>query len=457
MALRYDGGTLNAVEESDEGFLILKGAATRTGVFRYRNLDGTERLELRHPDDVLDPKSLKTLAGKPFTVEHPPELVTPRNVDTYSRGSVNNRVEVVGNGLIEVVINVHHQDAIDEIKLKRKQELSCGYNCDVVEESGVFDGERYTHRQRNIVYNHLSLVEKGRAGEICSLRVDSESDPDIAVQVVHGDVRMADQAIGHSEGNPQKPSKPSKLSPTRMATLRIDSVDYPDVPETVAAQVSLKLKELEQQRSRADAAEQSLQEKEEEVETLTDELDSAKSDLDREKGKSQGLEYQVEDLEFQLEEARSTEEPEAKTDTACLSEDAIEEGIREGIKARTDAMDFLSGRGIDIKTVNFDGAIKPVDVKRVVIKALRPNLNLDSKNDSQIEERYDALQEEASPVTPQQKPRRDAEGHVDGARTAITDARKTGTTTSSTTDAVEEVAQRKAGNCKKPLAMSKDR
>lgn len=45
-----------------------------------------------------------------------------------------------------------------------KIELSPGYRCEYVEQSGVFEGERYDYIQTNILGNHLALVTQGRTG-----------------------------------------------------------------------------------------------------------------------------------------------------------------------------------------------------------------------------------------------------------------------------------------------------
>lgn len=53
-----------------------------------------------------------------------------------------------------------------------KVELSCGYTCEVIPEEGEFEGERFDHRQKKIVYDHVAVVEQGRAGRECRLRLD---------------------------------------------------------------------------------------------------------------------------------------------------------------------------------------------------------------------------------------------------------------------------------------------
>lgn len=53
MATRYDSVDFEGLRKpvrSDEGFLEIHGRLTRTGVFKYRNADGTVRREWRPPE-----------------------------------------------------------------------------------------------------------------------------------------------------------------------------------------------------------------------------------------------------------------------------------------------------------------------------------------------------------------------------------------------------------------------
>ena len=61
-------------------------------------------------------------------------------------------------------LTVTDADAIDKIKSGEFRDLSAGYLCDVVMESGIFDGKSYDGRMKNIRGNHVALVREGRAG-----------------------------------------------------------------------------------------------------------------------------------------------------------------------------------------------------------------------------------------------------------------------------------------------------
>ena len=61
-------------------------------------------------------------------------------------------------------LTVTDADAIAKIKTGEFRDLSAGYLCDVVMESGIFDGKHYDGVMKNIRGNHVALVREGRAG-----------------------------------------------------------------------------------------------------------------------------------------------------------------------------------------------------------------------------------------------------------------------------------------------------
>jgi hypothetical protein len=62
------------------------------------------------------------------------------------------------------------------------RELSCGYQTELEETSGVTPtGEHYDAIQRNIIYNHLAIVPRGRAGN-ARLNMDGEQILDMEVK-----------------------------------------------------------------------------------------------------------------------------------------------------------------------------------------------------------------------------------------------------------------------------------
>jgi hypothetical protein len=170
--IRIDRVKLGKVSKTAEGFLKGNAPATRTGVFKYINLDGTTRYELRHPKDVLDSVSLESLKSLPITNEHPSYLVNSENAAELTVGMTGETITIdEEERFVSVSLSITHKDAIAAVN-SGKQELSCGYRVDLIEEVGEYKGEPYTHRQTNINYNHLAIVERGRAGREARLNLD---------------------------------------------------------------------------------------------------------------------------------------------------------------------------------------------------------------------------------------------------------------------------------------------
>ena len=172
---RYDTFQAKSWRQDSNGFLHFdETRPTRAGVFYYSNQNGDRWGELRHPDDVFKEDSLGSLKMLPFTYNHPGKLLSPETAKEHMHGTTGENVRRDGEFVI-ASLAVHDKGVIDSIIKDKRLELSCGYSCDVMDESGEYNGQQYTKRQTNIVYNHLASVKQGRAGEGCSIRLDSNS------------------------------------------------------------------------------------------------------------------------------------------------------------------------------------------------------------------------------------------------------------------------------------------
>lgn len=169
---RFDIGELGSAQRTPQGFLKVPGFVTRVGVFTYMDGAGQMRRELRHPDDVFAPESLETLKNAPVTIEHPPVMLQPSNVQEYMKGYTTDRVDVNRN-LVETDVIVADQEAISKVLDDGMRQISSGYQCVMVPEVGEYEGAPYNFRQTRIRYNHVALVDRGRAGPEVRLRLDS--------------------------------------------------------------------------------------------------------------------------------------------------------------------------------------------------------------------------------------------------------------------------------------------
>lgn len=153
------------------GFVRAEGYLTRSGIFVYRDGQGNTVRELRPPEEVMHPEALASFALVPVTNDHPSELLTADNAKQYAVGSVSESVVPEGDK-VRAVLMITDASAIEALDAG-KSELSCGYTADVVFESGVWQGQPYDAIQSNIRGNHVALVDAGRAGPACAIRMDA--------------------------------------------------------------------------------------------------------------------------------------------------------------------------------------------------------------------------------------------------------------------------------------------
>jgi len=151
------------------GFLYGKARLTRTGVFDYYDKSGNLMREYRSEEEVFDEDSIKSLSMKPIVNDHPSEMVTSDNVNLLQVGSVGEVIDKDGAFLTSNII-ITDKDMVDTVLNRKKMglptELSCGYNCMIVPEIGHHDSDGYyTFAQKKIKYNHVAIVDRGRAGD----------------------------------------------------------------------------------------------------------------------------------------------------------------------------------------------------------------------------------------------------------------------------------------------------
>lgn len=171
MPLRIDAYRIDKSTRTPEGFLKTRAPVTRVGVFTYRRGDGSTVRELRSPEEVFQPDSMMTLSGKPLTDNHPQATLDSSNAHTHLVGYLGESIQK-RDVFVDAPITVIKKDTITAVE-NGKCELSCGYMADLDPSPGVFQGEAYDVIQRNIRYNHVSIVDRGRMGAECRLRIDA--------------------------------------------------------------------------------------------------------------------------------------------------------------------------------------------------------------------------------------------------------------------------------------------
>jgi len=140
------------IEELENGYLKCKNVIMgRTGIQYY----GDTAVN-RHEEDVFHPDTLKSIEGKPVTLQHPKDFVDIDNAKDLQKGYIL-KVWRDGDNIVGDII-ITDKETKDKILNKEMRELSLGYQAKVVKD---YDGG---WKQTEIVVNHLAVVEKGRAG-----------------------------------------------------------------------------------------------------------------------------------------------------------------------------------------------------------------------------------------------------------------------------------------------------
>lgn len=180
--IRFDRATLSpSWEKTPEGFLRVKAHFARTGLQRYRNPDGSIRVELRPEEEVARKDAILSLGGLPVTLEHPPELLTPDTAAQYQKGATGSRIEY-DDGFVTGTITLTDREAIEAVERKDAREISVGYRVEYDPTPGVFEGQRFDGVQRKISGNHVAVVRRARGGPELRIHMDA-ADVDCAFSV----------------------------------------------------------------------------------------------------------------------------------------------------------------------------------------------------------------------------------------------------------------------------------
>lgn len=159
------------------GFMEVKGnPISKSGVYPYlgSEIPGAEDPDriyyvYRPAEELARQETIDSFKLMPFIDEH--EILGKSGMPAERKGMQGTIGEQVyfDEPYLRGNIKIHSSAAQSLIKAG-KVELSPCYGCDWVKGDGTFDGKPYQYTQRNIMGNHLALVEEGRTG------------PDVAVQ-----------------------------------------------------------------------------------------------------------------------------------------------------------------------------------------------------------------------------------------------------------------------------------
>jgi hypothetical protein len=234
------------------GYLRIKGTFTKTGVFSYPQPDGTVIRELRHPDDVFKSDSMATISMVPLIPIAQHEAVIngtmrPNEVSKFTHlGVTGENIARTPDDCIDGSLSIYDKDTIEKTiradKSGQPFQLSASYEVGSLDHTpGVYKGESYDRIQRNIVYGHVSLVPRGRAGSRCHTRADSA-----------GKLIKPNQ-----EKNMDKVKIPALEIGSGNNIFRADAIEYEDTPgaNALVSRATQLGVELAKTQTRADKAE----------------------------------------------------------------------------------------------------------------------------------------------------------------------------------------------------------
>lgn len=114
-------------------------------------------------------------------------------------------------------IKIHSESLLDKIDNEGKRELSAGYRAEHEFTSGEFNGEHYDAIQKDIIFNHVALVDKGRMGsEVAVLDNDDIFNSKVGNKMAEGHIdklRAVHAALGEFLGEEEAEPANTEIVP----------------------------------------------------------------------------------------------------------------------------------------------------------------------------------------------------------------------------------------------------
>ena len=146
-----------------DGFLVAPATISKVGVFDYLaselglKEDGIKKVA-RTEKSLFSDETIKSFENATLTIGHPKKGVNAKNWKELSVGVVRN-VKRVGDELAAEAW-IYDEKAIETIQKYGIDELSCGYDCNIIQ-SSVEDAD---FEMSPMIGNHVAIVAKGRCG-----------------------------------------------------------------------------------------------------------------------------------------------------------------------------------------------------------------------------------------------------------------------------------------------------
>ncbi|HDR1925706.1 TPA: DUF2213 domain-containing protein [Pasteurella multocida] len=223
-----DKGTTSRSFTKD-GYLVVPATLSRVGIFDYHNSElgkgdkGIKRVA-RTEKSLFSDETIKSFENAPLTLGHPDTDVNATNWKTLAVGSMRNvrRIDdhLAGDAWI------YDEKAIKLIQDKGIDELSCGYQCDLLDSS--VEGADF--EMSAMVGNHIAIVANGRCGNSCKLADQQKGNEKMSEKRKFLDaflgafgIKLTDEQAKKVEEDEEKPegetkSKQPETKPTEKET-----------------------------------------------------------------------------------------------------------------------------------------------------------------------------------------------------------------------------------------------
>lgn len=378
--IRLDSIPVQNFGLDEQGFFNDTPIVTTTGIFEYRNPDGSVRRELRLPENVFDEASLASYEGRPIIITHKAGNIDKDNVMDEIVGTILSKGYRDGDS-VRCKIVIHD---IEKVKKTPFRELSLGYTQDLVEEPGEWNGQPYDAIQSNIRINHLAIVECARAGERAHLNLDSkkvESDD----KNNEGGKGMNDNTI-RADGFDMTPAELCEAIKQYRASKEAGTAAGEDPVAEKMEENTVKDGEPNLVSEGPDLSESEETTMDDTTETLISVLESLLSVL--KEGKSEELENADEEDDPTDGSGESQEEMSDSSDcnAQSMNADSVDDIIGQKLSICR-VGDRMNITGLESKSIT--------EGKKAIIAKVLPDLRLDGKDKDYINAAYDIAVGEA--------------------------------------------------------------
>lgn len=344
----------------------------------------------------------------------------------------------------------------DKMKAAGLKALSLGYNLDLEETPGMWNGQHYDAIQRNIRINHLALVADARAGERARLNIDSRdaknskgaqgmkktrktthgdsilTDEELAKAIEDYKKRRAQSAVAKEDADePEKEVPVVSAEPENVPEKAEPKPDAEDDADAITSKVEA-VKANKEQRAQEGAPDDNkkavgvISQMDEDMGILFDIIDTllAERDFGKKTASADCEDVHRDELPDELEKLNKDDDDEIDTqdeDSEDDEENAVKPTVAEDDdeeeaaapfaakdkqdKVNMDSIDRVVRQRVKLgmigQKLNLDG-LENLSIKsaqKAIIQAVRPGIRLDGKSDAYISAAFDMACEEIDKKT----------------------------------------------------------